>query len=48
MKTLIPSVKIFYQYGLTEAGVMVSVLRDKDYENAPDSACVGDVVLDRS
>jgi fatty-acyl-CoA synthase len=37
MKALIPGVKIFYQYGLTEAGVMVSVLRDKDYEKAPDS-----------
>jgi fatty-acyl-CoA synthase len=37
MKALIPGVKIFYQYGLTEAGVMVSVLRDKDYDNAPDS-----------
>jgi fatty-acyl-CoA synthase len=37
MKALIPGVKIFYQYGLTEAGVMVSVLRDKEYENAPDS-----------
>lgn len=37
MKALIPGVKIFYQYGLTEAGVMVSVLRDKDYEGAPDS-----------
>ncbi|MEO8299565.1 MAG: AMP-binding protein [Burkholderiales bacterium] len=37
MKALIPGVKIFYQYGLTEAGVMVSVLKDKDYEAAPDS-----------
>jgi len=37
MKALIPGVKIFYQYGLTEAGVMVSVLRDKEYERAPDS-----------
>ena len=37
MKALVPGVKIFYQYGLTEAGVMVSVLRDKDYERAPDS-----------
>jgi fatty-acyl-CoA synthase len=37
MKALIPGVKIFYQYGLTEAGVMVSVLRDKEYDNAPDS-----------
>lgn len=37
MKALIPGVKVFYQYGLTEAGVMVSVLRDKDYERAPDS-----------
>jgi fatty-acyl-CoA synthase len=37
MKALIPGVKIFYQYGLTEAGVMVSVLKDKDYERAPDS-----------
>jgi len=37
MKALVPGVKIFYQYGLTEAGVMVSVLRDKDYEHAPDS-----------
>jgi fatty-acyl-CoA synthase len=37
MKALVPGVKIFYQYGLTEAGVMVSVLRDKEYERAPDS-----------
>lgn len=37
MKALIPGVKVFYQYGLTEAGVMVSVLRDKEYEEAPDS-----------
>lgn len=37
MKALIPGVKIFYQYGLTEAGVMVTVLKDKDYERAPDS-----------
>jgi fatty-acyl-CoA synthase len=37
MKALIPGVKIFYQYGLTEAGVMVSVLRDKEYECAPES-----------
>lgn len=37
MKALIPGVKVFYQYGLTEAGVMVSVLRDKEYEHAPDS-----------
>ena len=37
MKALIPGVKIFYQYGLTEAGVMVSVLRDKEYDQSPDS-----------
>jgi fatty-acyl-CoA synthase len=37
MKALLPGVKIFYQYGLTEAGVMVTVLKDKDYERAPDS-----------
>ena len=37
MKALIPGVKIFFQYGLTEAGVMVTVLKDKDYERAPDS-----------
>jgi len=37
MKALIPGVKVFYQYGLTEAGVMVSVLRDKEYEQAPSS-----------
>ena len=29
--------KIFYQYGLTEAGVIVTVLKEEDYETAPDS-----------
>jgi len=37
MKALIPGVKIVYQYGLTEAGVMVTVLKDKDYHLAPNS-----------
>lgn len=37
MKELIPTVNIVYQYGLTEAGVMVTVLKDREYERAPDS-----------
>lgn len=37
MLALLPNVRIFYQYGLTEAGVMVTVLKHKDYERAPDS-----------
>ena len=36
-KALIPGVKIFFQYGLTEAGAMVTVRKDKDCERAPDS-----------
>lgn len=34
---LIPGVEIFYQYGLTEAGVIVTVLKEKDYHKAPGS-----------
>jgi len=34
---LIPGVRIFYQYGLTEAGVIVTSLKEYDYERAPDS-----------
>lgn len=37
MHALIPGVEIFYQYGLTEAGVIVTVLKEKDYEKAPGS-----------
>lgn len=37
MHALIPGMKIFYQYGLTEAGVIVTVLKEEDYETAPDS-----------
>ena len=34
---LVPGSKIFYQYGLTEAGVIVTVLKEEDYALAPDS-----------
>ncbi|MGI4815607.1 MAG: class I adenylate-forming enzyme family protein, partial [Janthinobacterium lividum] len=37
MYALAPGVKIYYQYGLTEAGVIVTVLKDEDYALAPDS-----------
>jgi fatty-acyl-CoA synthase len=37
MHALVPGVKIFYQYGLTEAGVIVTVLKEEDYHLAPDS-----------
>lgn len=37
MHALVPGVKIFYQYGLTEAGVIVTVLKEEDYDRAPDS-----------
>ena len=37
MHALVPGSKIFYQYGLTEAGVIVTVLKEEDYELAPDS-----------
>ena len=37
MHALIPGVQIYYQYGLTEAGVIVTVLKEKDYEKAPQS-----------
>ncbi len=37
MHALVPGSKIFYQYGLTEAGVIVTVLKEEDYEAAPDS-----------
>jgi fatty-acyl-CoA synthase len=35
--SLVPGSKIFYQYGLTEAGVIVTVLKEDDYQLAPDS-----------
>ncbi|MEP7300188.1 MAG: AMP-binding protein [Caldimonas sp.] len=35
--SLVPGSKIFYQYGLTEAGVIVTVLKEEDYHIAPDS-----------
>jgi len=34
---LVPGSKIYYQYGLTEAGVIVTVLKEEDYHLAPDS-----------
>jgi fatty-acyl-CoA synthase len=34
---LVPGSQIFYQYGLTEAGVIVTVLKEEDYALAPDS-----------
>lgn len=34
---LVPGSKIYYQYGLTEAGVIVTVLKEEDYAIAPDS-----------
>lgn len=34
---LIPGVKIYYQYGLTEAGPIATVLKEEDYEKAPNS-----------
>ena len=37
MHALVPGVKIYYQYGLTEAGVIVTVLKEEDYYLAPDS-----------
>lgn len=37
MHALVPGMKIFYQYGLTEAGVIVTVLKEEDYHLAPDS-----------
>lgn len=37
MHALVPGSKIFYQYGLTEAGVIVTVLKEQDYATAPDS-----------
>ena len=37
MHALVPGMKIFYQYGLTEAGVIVTVLKEEDYDQAPDS-----------
>ncbi|MEI5682626.1 AMP-binding protein [Mesorhizobium sp. CCNWLW179-1] len=35
MHDLIPGVQIYFQYGLTEAGVIVTVLKEKDYDRAP-------------
>ena len=37
MHEAIPGVQIYFQYGLTEAGVIVTVLKEKDYEKAPES-----------
>lgn len=37
MKSCIPGVEIFYQYGLTEAGPIATVLKEEDYAVAPDS-----------
>ena len=37
MHALVPDMNIFYQYGLTEAGVIVTVLKEEDYHLAPDS-----------
>ncbi|MFJ3522690.1 class I adenylate-forming enzyme family protein [Pseudomonas sp. NPDC090203] len=37
MKECIPGVEIFYQYGLTEAGPIATVLKEEDYLKAPDS-----------
>lgn len=34
---LFPGLRIFYQYGLTEAGPIVTVLKEEDYEKAPES-----------
>lgn len=44
MHALIPGVRIYYQYGLSEAGVIVTVLKEKDYERAPNS--IGRAFLD--
>lgn len=37
MHALVPGMKIYYQYGLTEAGVIVTVLKEEDHARAPDS-----------
>jgi fatty-acyl-CoA synthase len=37
MHALVPGVRIYYQYGLSEAGVIVTVLKEEDYHLAPDS-----------
>jgi fatty-acyl-CoA synthase len=37
MHALVPGVQIFFQYGLTEAGVIVTVLKEADFDTAPDS-----------
>ncbi|RRV10823.1 acyl-CoA synthetase [Pseudomonas sp. v388] len=37
MKACVPGVEIFYQYGLTEAGPIATVLKEEDYAKAPDS-----------
>ncbi|WP_368744727.1 class I adenylate-forming enzyme family protein [Desertibaculum subflavum] len=34
---LLPDARIYYQYGITEAGPIATVLREEDYEAAPDS-----------
>lgn len=44
MHALVPGVEIFFQYGLSEAGVIVSVLKEKDYEAAP-SGSIGRAFL---
>ncbi len=37
MHALIPGVRIFFQYGLTEAGVIVTVLKEEDFDDASES-----------
>lgn len=37
MEALVPGVGIYYEYGLTEAGPIVTCLRPEDYERAPNS-----------
>lgn len=37
INALLPKARIYYQYGITEAGPIATVLREEDYEAAPDS-----------
>lgn len=37
MHELLPNMTIYYQYGITEAGPMVSVLQEDEYDRAPGS-----------
>jgi fatty-acyl-CoA synthase len=37
LHALIPGVRIYYQYGLTEAGPIATVLKEEDYDKAPNS-----------